>query len=487
MGKSSCWKATFTGLVILAATTMAAPAQTYTTLASFDLTDGADPEYGPLVQGFDGNFYGTTYDGGASDDGTVFKVSTEGQLTSLYSFCIQTDCADGFLTWAGLTLGFNGNLYGLTFTGGADSWGTVFTITPTGKLTTLHNFCSLTGCTDGGAPQTAMILGSDLNFYGTAYGGNALPPAAKHGTVFKITPGGTLTTLYTFSGPDGSAPTGPMVQASNGNFYGTTGGGGAHGRGTVFQITAAGKLTTLHSFSGPDGSGPVGPMVQATDGNFYGTTAQGGANQNCTKGCGTVFKMTPEGNLTVQHSFDGADGSYVIAGLIQGTDGNFYGVTEEGGNGTACGTFGCGTIFEFTPPSTLTTLHSFQGPADGSFPAATLLQATNGNFYGISIWGGNGCDPGSVGCGTVFSLSTGLGPFVSFVNRAAKVAQAVEILGQGFTGTTKVAFNGLSASFTVLSDTSLRATVPTGAITGFVTVTTPGGKLTSNVPFRVLP
>jgi len=485
--KPSGWWIVFFSFVILATSTVAACAQTFTTLASFDLTDGADPEYGPLVQGLDGNYFGTTYDGGVSDAGTVFQVSAEGTLTSLYSFCTQTSCADGFLTWAGLALASNGNLFGLTFNGGAHSWGTVFTTTPLGNLTTLHNFCSLNNCTDGGAPQTAMILGADSNFYGTAYGGKALPPAAKHGTVFKITPDGTLTTLHAFSGPDGSAPTGPMVQANNGNFYGTTAGGGAHGHGTVFELTAADKLTTLHSFSGPDGSGPVGPMVQASDGNFYGTTSQGGANNNCTGGCGTVFKMTPGGKLSTLHSFDGTDGSYVIAGLIQGTDGNLYGVTEEGGNGIACGNFGCGTIFQITTGATLTTLHNFQGPPDGSFPAATLLQATNGIFYGTSIWGGTSSNCGTVGCGTVFSLSMGLGPFVSFVNRVGKVGQMAEILGQGFTGTTKVSFKGISASFTVSSDTSLAATVPAGATTGYVTVTTPSGTINSNVPFRVIP
>jgi len=462
--------------LMLMVTAIASSATTFTTLLSFDGTNGADPEYGPLVQGFDGNFYGTTYEGGASGYGTVFKISPGGTLTTLYNFCSQPYCTDGAAPWAGLVLASNGNFYGTTSQGGANGWGTVFKITPGGTLTTLYSFCSQTGCGDGVYPTFGLIQAANGNFYGTT------PSSAYFGidgTVFEIAPTGTLTTLHTFNGGDGESPGGPLVQATNGNFYGTTGAGGAYGYGTVFEITAGGTLTTLHSFDGTDGSGPVGPLVQATNGNFYGTTIQGGAT-SCSYGCGTIFKMTPGGTLTTLHSFDGTDGSYLIAGLVQATNGEFYGTTEGGGAN------GDGTVFEITPAGALTTLHSFEGPPDGYLPAATLLQATNGKLYGTSIWGGAACS--GVGCGTVFSLSVGLGPLVETTPASGKVGTKIAILGNNLTGSTGVTFNSTAATFTVKSSTEITTTVPSGATTGYVAVTTATGKiLTSNVKFRVRP
>jgi uncharacterized repeat protein (TIGR03803 family) len=227
---------------------------------------------------------------------------------------------------------------------------------------------------------------------------------------------------------------------------------------------------------------PIAKLVQATDGNFYGTTTEGGATCAIPGACGTVFKITPAGTLTTLYTFcsktNCPDGYRPYAGLVQATDGNFYGATNAGGPKNL------GTVFKITPGGTLTTLHSFDG-TDGAYPAAGLLQATDGNFYGATIEGGAYCP--SYGCGTVFSLSVGLCPFVSFVRGTAKVGKIVEILGQGFTGTTSVSFNGTPAAFKVKSDTFVKATVPAGSTTGAVTVTTPGGTLTSDVPFRVRP
>lgn len=486
MGKPSCWTIIFTGFLVLAATTVAAPAQIFTTLASFDSSDGADPEFGALVQGRDGNFYGTTYVGGTIGDGTVFRVTPTGALKSLYSFCSVPRCTDGFLTWSGLVLATDGIFYGTTFQGGANGAGTLYGITERGKLTTLFAFGSA-GAFSYGAP----VQGTNGDLYGptpyTTIGFGGI--GEGDGTIYATSPPNKLATIHTFSGADGSDPVAPLVQANDGNFYGTTGAGGTSlnctgGCGTVFKITPGGKLTTLHSFDGSDGSGPAGPLVQATDGYFYGTTTQGGTSNKCVGGCGTVFKIRAS-QLTTVHNFDGTDGSYPQAGVIQGTDGNLYGATEEGGTSTACGRFGCGTVFEITGGTMLTTLHIFEGPPDGSFPVATLLQSTNGNFYGTSDWGGTGCT--GVGCGTIFSFSMGLGPFVTFVQRAAKAGQTAQILGQGFTGTSDVAFNGTPASFVVQTNTFLTATVPAGATPGYVTVTTPGRTLTSNVPFHVIP
>jgi uncharacterized repeat protein (TIGR03803 family) len=212
--------------------------------------------------------------------------------------------------------------------------------------------------------------------------------------------------------------------------------------------------------------------VQGTNGNFYGVTGSGGTHE-----AGTVFEITPQGKLTTLYSFcavqpNCADGAIPV-GVTQATDGNIYGTT--GSNGAN----GFGTVFDITAEGVLTTLYSFDG-FDGAFPGAGLLQRTNGSFYGTTTGGGTYTD------GTLFSLDMGLGPFVAFVRGAAKVGQDFGILGQGFTGTTSVSLNGTPASFTVVSDTLIRATVPAGATTGYVIVNTPSGTLTSNVPFQVI-
>jgi uncharacterized repeat protein (TIGR03803 family) len=305
--------------------------------------------------------------------------------------------------------------------------------------------------------------------------------------------GGILTTLYSFCSlincADGVFPYGPLAQATNGKFYGTTYEGGANHNtefcsgecGTVFEVAGAGTLTTLYNFCSlagcADGAEPEGPLLQAVDGNLYGTTAGGGNDGN-----GTVFKLTPAGTLTTLYSFcsltNCIDGSRPQGSLVQATDGNFYGVTSDGGGNNR------GTIFEMTPAGTLSTLYSFCAQVlcpDGELPSGELLQATNGNFYGTTSEGGTHND------GTVFRLSTGLGPFVALLRNPAKVGQQFGILGYGLTGTSSVSFNGTPASFKAQSDTLLIATVPAGATTGYVTVTTPSGTLTSNVPFRVIP
>jgi uncharacterized repeat protein (TIGR03803 family) len=468
--------------LLCAATAIASPAQTFTTLVSFDRTDGAAPQFGPLVQGRDGNFYGTTSADGANatNVGTVFKITPSGTLTTLYNFCAQTNCTDGANPYAGLVLGTDGNFYGTTYAGGANGTnvGTVFKITPSGTLTTLHSF----DYTDGANPYAGLVQATDGNFYGTTSGGGA----NGLGTVFKITPGGTLRTLYSFAfGADGYSPEAGLVQATDGNFYGTTFyGGNGGGNGTVFKITPGGTVTALHGFGGFDGDSPAAGLVQATNGNFYGTTSYAGANCLNEFECGTVFKITPSGTLTTLYTFcsqtNCTDGYNPLAALVQATDGNFYGTTAYGGDPTCFAPYGCGTVFKITPTDTLTTPHSFNG-TDGSAPIAGLMQATNGNLYGTTSGGG------ANGVGTVFTLSVGLGPFVEALTYSGKVGKTIEFLGQGFTSTTTVSFNGHFASRTVVSGTYLTATVPSGATTGFVTVTTSGGTLKSNKIFRVIP
>ena len=470
--------------VLCAATAIALSAQTFTALHSFDGTDGDNPG-AALVQATNGYLYGTTTAGGGARPygGTVFKIAPSGTLTTLYSFCSQGTCTDGEEPFGALVQATNGSLYGTTPLGGANDAGTVFKITPGGTLTTLHSF---SGGADGGDPVAALVQATNGYLYGTTQVGGAI---GAGGTVFRMTPKGALTTLYNFCSQgaypdctDGSDPN-TLVQATNGDLYGTTQDGGANRYGTVFKITPGGTLTTLYSFCSQsgctDGYQPLAALVQATDGDFYGTTSVGGAN-----GYGTVFKMTPGGTLTTLYSFCSqsgcTDGACPYAGLVQATDGNLYGTTYGvGGSGS--------TVFKITPSGTLTTLYSFssQGFTGGAYPYAGLVQDTNGKFYGTAYYGG--ASTNCINCGTVFSLSVGLGPFVETQTTSGKVGAAVKILGSDLTGATSVSFNGTAATFTVVSRYLITTTVPADATTGKVEVVTPSRTLSSNVPFRVLP
>ena len=459
--------------VFCAAGVIASPAQTLTTLVNFDWANGANPQ-SSLTQGTDGNFYGTTQNGGAYTRGTVFKITPSGALTTLYSFCSQSSCMDGLFPFAGLVQATDGNFYGTTADGGTYDDGTVFKITPGGTLTTLHSFQA----TDGADPQARLVQATDGNFYGTTVEGGTSNNCGSYGcgTVFKITPSGALTTLHSFDSSDGVEPWHGLVQASDGNFYGTTEYGGTYGWGTVFKITPSGTLTTLHSFCAQtgctDGAKPLAGLVQATDGNFYGTTTAAGTYND-----GTVFKITLGGTLTTLHSFDGSDGFWPYDRLVQATDGNFYGTTSLGGT-----SYNDGTVFKITSGGTLTTLHSFcvePNCTDGANPYAGLMQATNGNFYGTTYAGGTYNE------GTVFSLSVGLTQFVELEPTSGSPGAPVTILGTNLTGSTSVTFNGTLATFTVVSPSEITTTVPAGATTGTVWVTTPSGVLSSNVPFQV--
>jgi uncharacterized repeat protein (TIGR03803 family) len=318
------------------------PGGTLTSLYSFcalsNCTDGSLPyDWAGLIQ-VNGSLYGTTGYGGTDNRGTVFKITTKGKLTTLYNFCSEASCKDGAEPYAGLVEGTDGNLYGTTTSGAANGYGAIIRITTSGTLTTLYSFCPKSGCTDGAFPGAGLIQATDGNFYGTTLSGGANNNSACSvegcGTVFKITSSGALTTLHSFCSQsgctDGQGPTAGLMQGTDGNLYGTTYAGGDNGNGTVFKITTAGKWTLLHAFCPQtgcaDGQGPNAGLIQATDGNFYGATVSGG-----TLGAGTIFKITSTGTLTTQHSFTGLDGEEPYAGLIQGTNGEFYGTTFIGG------------------------------------------------------------------------------------------------------------------------------------------------------------
>jgi uncharacterized repeat protein (TIGR03803 family) len=465
------WQARALFVVCLVAA--GASAQTFTTLSSLSDKFGAYP-VGPLVQGIDGNLYGAGFYGGYKQDGTVFRITPEGALSLVHYFHFANDGSAP----TGLVLETNGNLYGTTLAGGAnpcgsgEGCGTVFGFTSAGTLFTLDNF-SASGPA-GSNPEGGLTLGPDgSTFYGTTSEGWVA--SNEFGTVFKITPTGTLTVLHAFDNTDGAYPAGALVVGTNGNLYGTTSTGGSDGAGTVFEITPEGTLTTLHAFNETDGSDPNGGLVQAADGNFYGTTYEGGRY-----GEGTVFVISPGGRVfqTLYDFTGGSDGGTPTA-LVLGADGNLYGATSGDGQGDSYG-----TLFEITPAGVLTTLHTFDGTDGGNLP--TLMQHTNGTFYGTTReFGANKNCPPANGCGTVFSLSTGLGPFITAVPPRRGIGARVLILGQGLTGATSVTFNGVSASFTVNSDTEITTFVPAGATHGNIQVTTPTGTLSTKVIFVV--
>jgi len=465
-------------ILVCAVAAIAASAATLNSLHSFDGTDGLYPSSVTLVQGLDGDLYGTTRYGGAHNAGTVFKITASGTLTTLWSFCNIAGCPDGAQPVAGLILIFGGDFYGTTFAGGAHGYGSVFKITPAGVLSTIYSFCSVSGCADGINPN-ALVQGNDGNLYGTTVHGGTGGCGGCHGggVAFKLTAAGKLTVLHDFctgTCTDGTYPSAGLVQGTDGNFYGTAISGGTTGAGTVFKMSSSGKVTTLYTFCTltgcADGINPAGALVEGTDGDFYGTTDGDDSNN------GTVFKISSAGKLATLYNFAGStDGGVPLAGLALGNDGNFYGTTFAAFHDANC----CGTVFEITSAGKLTTLLTFTD-TDGNGPYG-LVQHTNGSFYGETYSGGTSNQ------GTVFGVSTGLAAFVELGFTEGKVAKTIDILGQGLTGVTGVSFNGAAATFKNVSDTYITATVPAGALTGYVTVTTFTGTLKSSREFQLAP
>lgn len=332
--------------------------------------DPAQPSYsGIIAQGRDGNLYSTApYSPNGYSYGTVFMITPRGGLTVLYSF---SPGASGIYPYSGLVLGTDGDFYGATEDEGSDN-GTIFKMTPKGQVSVLYTF---TGGSDGGHPYAPPIQAHDGDFYGTTSDGNSQSP---YGTVYKLTPKGQLTPLYQFDQRHGASPYAPLIQGSDGNLYGVTTLGGNLNAGVVFKITRGGKLTVLYNFDISHGSQPFGPLMQGNDGSFYGTTFDGGTNSS-----GVIFQLKPDGRLRVIYNFEGTGGGfYPVTGLVQASDGNFYGTTHNGGPVDA------GTIFRVTPQGQYTVLHKFDGTS-GSFPMVTLTQHTNGILYGDTKQGGS--------------------------------------------------------------------------------------------------
>lgn len=356
----------FALLLVLGTALQGAQAATATVQTLHTFSIGGQYPVGALAKGSDSNFYGTTSEGGTLGNGTVFRITPAGALTTLHTF----DNSNGKRPIGGLTLASDGAFYGTTESGGSSGQGTIFKVTSAGLHTVLIHFSG----SNGSFPHSPPIQGSDGNFYGVASQGGA----SGNGVVYKLTPAGVYSVLASFDGVTGQFPNGALVQGADGNFYGTTEAGGS-GSGTVFRITASGTLTTQFSFDGTRGAKPEAALVQGGDGNFYGTTDAGGAAS-----AGAVFRMTPAGTLTLLASLGGTKGTGSRAALVAGGDGQFYGTTSD-------------TLFRITPSGTFTTLYTFSGPDSGS-PQAGLARGDDGNFYGVTRNGGTSDR------GTVFKL-----------------------------------------------------------------------------------
>lgn len=476
----SPWLRVAAPAIALAALFSARPAaaQTYTKLYAYPIDSRNHSGIvtpGLMVQGTDGNLYATNLDDQTFASGSAFRMTPSGKYKLVYPFCSATACSDGVNPAGGLTLGQDGNLYGTTQSGGTKNFGTVFSLTQSGKLTTLYDF---TGGADSGYPQYPPFQTSD----GALYGVGGEPYAGDYGVIYKMTAKKKVETyslLAPFNYSDGATPNMPVL-SSDGNMYGTglNGGDPTCRCGVVFKMTPKKKITAIHIFKGypTDGYEPAGALTQGNDGNFYGTTYAGGAYNQ-----GTIFKITPAGKFTLLHSFEQAGsvlgGKNPLSGLALGSDGNFYG-------SIAGGATGYGALYRVTPTGSLTLLYSFCPPGsqcvDGFGAQTPLVQHTNGKFYGSTA--GN-----SLGGSVFYSLDAGLAPFVRVASPSGRAGQIVRILGQGFRGARSVWFGGRAARFQVVSDHNLIAIVPQGTGNAFVHVVTATGTLASDRAFAVTP
>ena len=371
----------------------------FTNLVSFTGTSGVCPGANPycgLVLGADGNFYGTTSAGGSNNLGTVFQLTPGGAFTSLVSF----NGTNGATPYAAMTPGNGGFLYGTTFAGGVSNWGTIFLITTKGAFTNLFSFTGTNNPWQGASPAAALVADGTGNFYGTAdYGGtaNASYGGYGYGAIFELAGNGAVTAPFLFGNTNGAYPSGGLVLGADGNFYGTARWGGqgiagsVPGYGTIFRMSPDGTFTNLYRFTGgSDGGFIYAGLVQGRDGYLYGAAFNGGS-----QGFGTLFKISTNGNFVPLYAFTASDGGWPYAGLAEGSDGNFYGTTL-GSYSAYAGYYG--TLFQLTPGGAFTNLVFFNN-ADGSHPAGVLARGPDNNFYGTTSSGG------ANGLGTIFRLS----------------------------------------------------------------------------------
>ncbi len=440
----------FTCLATAAATTAA---QGYQSLYNFGLNTPNSPGRS-LAQSRGGTIFTTTEDWN-NQKGTVIRVTTAGQLTILHHFTTGTR----IIPRGGVTLATDGLFYGTTQWGGLYGYGDIYRTNSTGATTILHNF---TG-DDGAYPVDAPIESIAGDFYGVTEGN------ANQGSIYKITESGVFTVLHKFPGTN-DFPTGPLVQATNFAFYGTSCAGGANGAGSIFRFDVNGNYAVVYSFNTTDGACPQTGLLQASDGNLYGVTSQGGSTQN-----GVLFRLSLDGSFAVLHDFTGALDGAVPCTLIEASDGNLW------GNAAAGGAYNFGTLFQITPGGTFTKVYDYDSTNGFNAESAHLLQHTSGVFFSDTSSGG------PLKGGVFYSYDAGLPPFVSYLPVYGRAGAAVEILGQGFTADSVASFNGVPAVTTVVYPTYLKAIVPAGATSGYITVSTASGTLRSNKSFIVHP
>jgi uncharacterized repeat protein (TIGR03803 family) len=417
--------------------------QVFTVLANFGKTS-SNPWFVTPTQGRDGRLYWTNSNNETDGTGAVmvFDVNT-GLRRVLYHF----ETATGTTPYGGLTLGIDGNFYGTAQYGGASNYGVLFKITPSGTYTVLHNFA---GGTDGIYPSSPPVLASDGNYYGTT--GLIDAEGETQSTMYRYSPSSGFTSFGSIAGTQG-----PIIQASDGNLYSTT------YSGAVLQFSTSGELLNVFALPSADGTFTLGPVMQASNGNFYGAAQDGGPSNY-----GAIYEMDPSGVFSLLYGMT-AISPDPDGGLIEASDGNLYGDAWYG------------TLYQITTGGSFTVLYQTT-VQEGDGVGAGLLQHTNGKFYGTAHTGG----PEGL-YGTIFSLDMGLPPFVSLVKCHGRAGSLAQILGQGFTGSSSVTFNGVTAtSFRVVSDSYMTAVVPK-TTTGPVVVTTPSGTLSSNGNFQIIP
>ena len=502
----------------------------------------APNDFAQLAQGLDGNLYGTTFSGGTHAFGTIFTVTPLGAYTDLWEF----DGVTGENPMGGLTLASDGNFYGTANFGGTFNCGTVFRFTPPSTLTVLHAFnCS----SDGQYPAVPPVQGADGNLYGVTnsgtvysvalangtftalsqaptnvfaplflasdgnlYGTSAFGGDFNLGTVFRVsTPGGAIKVLHSFNGTDGYNPDAPVVQGSDGNLYGTTlSTNTSNPPGLIYKMSLTGKLVVVHNFGqftsqwvNPDGAFPQAGLLAASDGNFYGVTGSGGAN-----GFGTIYQLKSGGNFTKILDFtapaNANPGVSTNTGLLQHSNGSLFGVTSELGS-YAQGNFYALTALNFSQ------ILKVAGPifvlpgGPVQILGNSLTQVANVNFGAVAASFRIGSDTqllatvpfAAVDAAIIAVYNTGLQvqtlssvhilPLITTIDPlSGPVGTVVTISGGGFHGATRVAFAGVNAtSFTVVSPTTIQATVPSGFTKGKVTVKTRNGKSTSTQKFVV--
>jgi uncharacterized repeat protein (TIGR03803 family) len=511
-----------------------ARAQTYTDLFDFDGTShGCCSTFpGVLAQGRDGNLYGTALQGGANGRGVIFKSTLTGTVTVVHNFNVT----DGFNPQGGLSLGTDGNFYGTTASGGSHSAGTIFQITPSGTHTVLYNFAN---GTDGGFPRNSPVQGSDGQLYGTTvvgsnstiykvttagtftkiatlglecdgpltlatdgkfYGVTLVGGTSNRGSVFSATNAGVMKTIFSFNDPTGALPFGPILQGTDGNFYGTASVGGTMGGGVVYKLTTAGVFTVLHNFDSTTrklGFDPVTGVVQGSDGFLYGVTSGGGAHLD-----GTIFKVKTDGTgFAVVHDFDGSHGSVPNSQPLLHTNGNMYGQTNSGGahNDGVIYSLAAG-LKPFVQPVVINQAkvggsvgllgQNFSTATQVLFGAGVGTFTSSGNGF-MTAKPTNGATTGVITVdepgGNLVSLRTFkiLPVIKTFAPTSGPVRTQVLLTGTSFTQATTVKFGTKVATFTVNSDTQITTTVPTGAVTGKISVASPGGTASTATNFTV--